>query len=89
MQDTTAKLKALERTLSGKKELRRQILAFAKTKPVREGLKAQKSDKARQAYREQHESDFIIADAAARYFKEQGYTRSCPPGKTCKPRLNS
>ena len=38
LQDTTAKLKALERTLSGKKELRRQILAFAKTKPVREGL---------------------------------------------------
>ena len=75
LQDTTAKLKILESTLSGKKELRRQILAFAKTKPVREGLKAQKSDKARQAYREQHESDFIIATAAARYFKEQGYTK--------------
>ena len=81
LQDTTAKLKALERTLSGKKELRRQILAFAKTKPVREGLKAQKSDKARQAYREQHESDFIIADAAARYFKEQGYTKKLPARK--------
>ena len=81
LQDTTAKLKALERTLSGKKELRRQILAFAKTKPVREGLKAQKSDKARQAYREQHESDFIIADAVARYFKEQGYTKKLPARK--------
>ena len=81
LQDTTAKLKALERTLSGKKELRRQILAFAKTKPTREGLKAQKSDKARQAYREQHESDFIIADAAARYFKEQGYTKKLPARK--------
>ncbi|HBH3482937.1 relaxase/mobilization nuclease domain-containing protein [Clostridioides difficile] len=81
LQDTTAKLKALESTLSGKKELRRQILAFAKTKPVREGLKAQKSDKARQAYREQHESDFLIADAAARYFKEQGYTKKLPARK--------
>ena len=81
LQDTTAKLKILESTLSGKKELRRQILAFAKTKPVREGLKAQKSDKARQAYREQHESDFIIADAAARYFKEQGYTKKLPARK--------
>ena len=39
---------------------------------VRDGLKAQKSDKARRAYREQHESDFIIADAAARYFREHG-----------------
>ena len=81
LQDTTAKLKALERTLSGKKKLRRQILAFAKTKPVREGLKAQKSDKARQACREQHESDFLIADAAVRYFKEQGYTKKLPARK--------
>ena len=40
-----------------------------------------KSDKARQAYREQHESDFIIADAAARYFKEQGYTKKLPARK--------
>ena len=80
-QDTTAKLKTLESTLSGKKELRRQILAFAKTKPVREGLKAQKSDKARQAYREQHESDFLIADAAVRCFKEQGYTKKLPARK--------
>jgi len=81
LQDTTAKLKALESTLSGKKELRRQILAFAKTKPVREGLKAQKSGKARQAYREQHESDFLIADAAVRYFKEQGYSKKLPTRK--------
>ena len=80
-QDTTAKLKTLESTLSGKKELRRQILAFAKTKPVREGLKAQKSDKARQAYREQHERDFLIADAAVRCFKEQGYTKKLPARK--------
>ena len=31
-------------------------------------LKQQKNDKARAAYRQKHESDFIIADAAARYF---------------------
>ena len=81
LQETTAKLKTLESTLSGKKELRRQILAFAKTKPVREGLKAQKLDKARQVYREQHESDFLIADAAVRYFKEQGYSKKLPARK--------
>mgnify|MGYP000769612987 CR=1 FL=1 len=39
---------------------------------VRDGLKAQKSDKARAAYRQKHESDFIIADAAAQYFREHG-----------------
>ncbi len=28
--------------------------------------------KAKAAYRQKHESDFIIADAAARYFRENG-----------------
>ena len=48
---------------------KRQVLAYAKTKPARDGLKAQKSEKARAAYRQANESDFIIAEAAARYFK--------------------
>ena len=68
-------LKKLEHTISGKKELLRQVLAYTKTKPVREGLKAQKSEKARAAYRERNESDFIIAEAAARYFKARGITK--------------
>ena len=42
---------------------------------IREGLKAQKSEKARAAYRQANESDFIIAEAAARYFKAQGLTK--------------
>ena len=70
-----AKLKTLETRLAGKKELQRQVLAFAKTKPVRDGLKAQKSEKARTAYRQAHESEFIIADAAARYFREHGISK--------------
>ena len=47
----------------------------AVAKPARDGLKAQKSEKARAAYRQAHESDFIIADAAARYFREHGITK--------------
>ena len=58
-----------------KKELQKQVLAYAKTRDVRDGLKKQKSDKARRAYREKHESDFIIADAATRYFKQKGVTK--------------
>ena len=42
---------------------------------ARDGLKAQKTEKARKACREQHESDFIIADTAARYFREHGITK--------------
>ncbi len=75
MRQTSGELKTLETKLQGKKELQRQVLAYAKTKPARDELKAQKSPKAREAYRQAHESDFIIADAAARYFKAHGITR--------------
>ena len=67
-----AKLKAVESTLHEKKDLQKQLLAYIKTKPARDGLKAQKTEKARKNYREQHESDFMIAEAATRYFKAQG-----------------
>src|SRR5699024_10449689 len=59
MRQTSGKLKTLETKLQGKKELQQQVLAYAKTKPARDGLKAQKSEKARAAYRQTHESDFI------------------------------
>ena len=75
MRQTSGELKTLETKLQGKKELQRQVLAYAKTKPVRDGLKAQKSEKARAAYRQANESDFIIAEAAARYFKAHGITK--------------
>ncbi|RKI26508.1 relaxase [bacterium 1xD8-6] len=67
-----AKLKAVESTLREKKDLQKQLLAYIKTKPARDGLKAQKTEKARKNYREQNESDFIIAEAATRFFKAQG-----------------
>ena len=70
-----AELKAVESTLREKKDLQKQLLAYIKTKPAREGLKAQKTEKARRAYREQHESDFIIAEAATRYFKANGISK--------------
>ena len=70
-----AELKAVESTLREKKDLQKQLLAYIKTKPTRDGLKAQKTEKARRAYREQHESDFIIAEAATRYFKAQGISK--------------
>ena len=75
MRQTSGELKALETKLQGKKELQRQVLAYAQTKPARDGVRAQKSPKARDAYRQAHESDFIIADAAARYFRAHGITK--------------
>ena len=75
MRESLTELKQMEKTLNGKKELQRQVLAYSKTRPVRDGLKQQKNAKAKAAYRQKYESDFIIADAAARYFKAHGITR--------------
>ncbi len=74
-QESLTGLKGLEAAIREKKELQRNLLGYIGTKPARDGLKAQKSEKARRAYREQHESDFIIADTAARYFREHGITK--------------
>ena len=75
MQASLAGLKALEAAIREKKELQRNLLNYIGTKSARDGLKAQKSDKARRAYREQHQSDFILAESASRYFREHGITK--------------
>ena len=81
-----AELKAVESTLHEKKDLQKQLLAYIKTKPTRDGLKAQKTEKARKNYREQHESDFMIAEAATRYFKANGITK-LPASKTLQAEI--
>ncbi len=86
LHSSTAELKTVETTLREKKDLQKQVLAYSKTKDVRQGLKAQKNDKARKAYREKHESDFIIADAAARYFREHGI-KKLPSYKTLQAEI--
>ena len=43
-----------------------------KTRYVIDELKACKNEKARQKYRDEHDSDFIILNAAKRYFDSKG-----------------
>ena len=88
MQESLAWLKQVEKTLNGKKELQRQVLAYSKTRPARDGLKQQKNAKAKAAYRQKHESDFIIADAAARYFRENGISK-LPSYKSLQAEIES
>ena len=64
------------------------MLAYSKTRPVRDGLKQQKNAKAKAAYRQKHESDFIIADAAARYFRENGISK-LPSYKSLQAEIES
>ncbi len=81
-----AELKTVESTLHEKKDLQKQLLAYIKTKPARDGLKAQKTEKARKNYREQHESEFMIAEAATRYFKSKGISK-LPASKTLQAEI--
>jgi hypothetical protein len=81
MTDVLTELKSVEKAIADKKELQRHVLNYYKTKDVREGLKACKNEKTRQAYREAHESDFIILDAAKRYFDSLGL-KKLPSHKT-------
>ena len=73
--DSSAKLKPTEAALKEKKELRRQIIIYRDTKAVRGGLAAQKTPKARDAYRQAHEADLLRSEATIRFFKANGITK--------------
>ncbi len=72
LEDIRAKLKSVEGAIKDKKEFRNHIAAYHKTKYVAAELKTCKNEKARQAYRDEHDSDFIILNAAKRYFDSKG-----------------
>jgi len=75
LQNTRAALKTIEAEIAEKKELQKWVISYGKTRDVRDGLKTIKSEKKRAEYRADHESDFIIADSAVRYFKSHGITK--------------
>ena len=86
LRDSRRELKTLESKLAEKKELQHYLLQYRKEKPVRDGLKAQKTEKARTAYRQRNESSFILSDAAARYFREHGISK-LPAGKALQAEI--
>ena len=75
VQDSADKMKPIELALKEKQELRKQITIYRETKPVQDGLAAQKTPKARAAYRQAHEVDLLRADAAVHFFKANGVTK--------------
>ena len=81
VQTSADKLKPIELALKEKKELRRHIAAYRATKAVREGFTAQKTPKARAAYRQKYEADLLRSDAAVQFFKDRGITK-LPSAKT-------
>ena len=72
LSDIRIEMKTVEAAISEKKEFRNNILNYHKTRYVIDELKACKNEKARQKYRDEHDSDFIILNAAKRYFDSKG-----------------
>ena len=72
LSDIRTEMKSVEATIAEKKEFRDYVLNYHKTRYVVDELKACKKEKARQKYRDEHDSDFIILNAAKRYFDSKG-----------------
>ena len=72
LSDIRTEMKSAEAAIAEKKEFRNHVLNYHKTKYVLTELEACKNEKARQKYRDEHDSDFIILNAAKRYFDSKG-----------------
>ena len=70
--DIRSRMKTVEAAIKEKKEFRDQVTNYHKTRYVVDELKACKTEKARQKYRDDHDGDFIILNAAKRYFDSKG-----------------
>lgn len=86
LSDIRTDMKSVEAAIAEKKELRNNVLNYLKTKYVLDGLKACKNEKARQKYRDEHDSDFIILNAAKRYFDSKGL-KKLPTHKTLQTEI--
>lgn len=72
LSDIRTEMKSVEATIAEKKELRNHVLNYHKTRYVIYEMKACKNEKARQKYRDEHDGDFIILNAAKCYFDSKG-----------------
>ena len=81
LSDIRTEMKSVEVAIAEKKELRNNVLNYHKTRYVIDEMKACKNEKARQKYRDEHDSDFIILNAAKRYFDSKGL-KKLPSYKT-------
>lgn len=72
LSDIRTEMKSVEATIAEKKELRNHVLNYHKTRCVIDEMKACKNEKARQKYRDEHDSDFIILNTAKCYFDSKG-----------------
>jgi len=75
LQKSTAELKSFDAKIKERKELQGWLLKYVKTRDVYRGLNSVEKEKDRDAYKQKHEADFIIHEAALRYFKQKGINK--------------
>ena len=85
--DVQDEIKSLEARIAELKELQTQVRAYAQTRQTREQYAELKIDKQRQRFREEHQSDFILMNAARKYFREHGYAPT-PKAKEIQTELD-
>ena len=85
--ESQTEIKSIEARIAELKELQTQVRAYAQTRQTRKQYAELKSDKQRQRFREDHESDFILMNAARKYFREHG-NDSIPKAKEIKAELD-
>ncbi|MBR0444626.1 MAG: relaxase/mobilization nuclease domain-containing protein [Clostridia bacterium] len=85
--ESQTKIKSIESRIVERKELQTQVRAYARTQETREQYAKLRTDKQRQRFREEHQSDFILMNAARKYFQEHGYD-PIPKAKEIKAELD-
>ncbi len=85
--DARERIVSLEARIADRKELLSHLRSYARTRELREEYDALKTEKQRQAYREAHQSEFILMNADRKYFREHGYD-PIPKAKEIQTELN-
>ena len=85
--ESQTEIKSIEARIAELKELQTQVRAYARTQETREQYAKLRTDKQRQRFREEHQSDFILMNAARKYFQEHGYD-PIPKAKEIKAELD-
>ncbi len=85
--ESQTEIKSIEARIAELKELQTQVRAYAQTRKTREQYAELRTDKQRQRFREEHQSDFILMNAARKYFREHGYD-PIPKAKEIKTELD-
>ena len=85
--ESQTEIKSIEARIAELKELQTQVRAYARTRETREQYAKLRTDKQRQRFREEHQSDFILMNTARKYFREHGYD-PIPKAKEIKAELD-